>query len=278
MNLGIALTDTAAVDIPTVARKAEEYGFDSLWTPEHLVYPVREEDAGLPPGGFPDMAKMMDPFMVLSAAAAVTDRIMLGTGVCLVPQRHPLLTAKMVSSLDVLSKGRFLFGIGAGWLEPEARIFGADFPHRWAQTRDFVLAMKAWWSNDRASYRGSHANFEEVWRYPQPVQSPHPPILIAGVREKVTERIVDYGDGWIPMAGSIEPKDLETGRKNIEQALRDAGRDTSKFTVTVYSAKPDRERNRDYADAGADRIVHFVSGGKTERTLDSMERIAELIP
>jgi len=204
MHIGIALTDAARVDIPAVAQRAESLGFESIWAPEHLVYPVREEDGDLPEGSYPDMAKTLDPFVVLAAAAAATQRIMLGTGVCLVPQRHPLLTAKLVSSLDAVSRGRFLFGIGAGWLEAEARLFGADFPRRWSQTRDYIHAMKAWWAAPRASYRGEFAEYGEVWRYPEPTRPPHPPILIAGAQEKLTSRIVEYGDGWIPAAWRID--------------------------------------------------------------------------
>ncbi len=277
MHIGIALTDAARVDIPAVAQRAESLGFESIWAPEHLVYPVRAEDGDVPEGSYPDMAKTLDPFIVLTAAAAVTERIKLGTGVCLVPQRHPLLTAKLVSSLDAVSRGRFLFGIGAGWLEAEARLFGADFPRRWSQTRDYIHAMKAWWAAPRASYRGEFAEYGEVWRYPEPTRPPHPPILIAGAQEKLTARIVEYGDGWIPVAWRIEPGELEGRRKSIEAALKEAGRDTGEFTVTIFGAKPDPEINRAYAGGGADRVVHFVRGGATERTLEKLEQYAELI-
>ena len=278
MATGIALTDLANVDIAEIARKAEAAGFDSIWAPEHLAYPVREEDGVIPDGTYPGMATMLDPFVVLSAMAAATVRIKLGTGVCLVPQRHPLLTAKLVSSLDTISKGRFLFGIGAGWLEPESRMFGGDFSRRWSQTSDYIKAMKVWWASPHSSYQGSFVNYDEVWRYPEPAQKPHPPILIAGVQEKVTERIVAYGDGWIPMAGRIDPNELETARKAIEAALDAAGRDISSFSVTVYGAKPDREQSQTYLDAGADRVVHFVQGSDTEGTLKSLDRLAEMIP
>lgn len=275
MQIGIALQDTARIDIGAVAARAEALGFESVWVPEHTAYPVEPGRMPEPGEEWPDMARVIDPFVALAAAAAATRTVRLGTGVCLVPQRHPLLTAKAVASLDAVSGGRFLFGVGAGWLESESRLFGVDFPRRWSQTRDYLRAMKAFWQNPRAEYHGPYADFPEVWGYPPPVQRPHPPILVAGVREGVAERIVTEGDGWIPIPRRIDPPQLEIRRIEIENAMGAAGRDLSRFTVTVYGARPDRDLNHEYAAAGADRLVHFLPAGPdTGEALEHLERLA----
>ena len=163
MKIGIFSFETGySLDTAVLAKRAEELGFESFWVPEHAVIPVKTARpfAGSPDGIIPDhYAQIVDPFVALARASAVTQTIKLGTGVCLVPERNPLLLAKEIATLDHFSGGRFIFGIGAGWLQEETEIMGGNFPHRWTQTRDAILAMKELWTKDEAEYHGEYYDF-----------------------------------------------------------------------------------------------------------------------
>src|SRR5579863_1460558 len=185
MNVGVSMFCTGyTIGIVELAQRVEQLGFAALFVPEHPAVP---KDAATPfPSGGPiprQYKEVIDPFVGLAAAAAVTTRIRLGTGICLVPQRNPLLTAKETATLDMLSGGRFEFGIGAGWLKEEIELFGADFPHRWTQTREYIEAIKACWGPDPAEYHGKYADFGPIHLFPKPTQQPHPPILIGGASD-----------------------------------------------------------------------------------------------
>ncbi len=206
MKFGLSMfsTDTSATPAD-VARAVEAQGFESYWVSEHSNMPVATE---FPlPGPIPrEYSSMLDPFVALTAAATVTSRIKLGTAICLLTQRDPINCAKLVASIDHLSNGRMLFGIGAGWNEPEMRNHGTDPATRFRLMRERVGAMKALWTNDEAEYHGRLVDFEPTWQWPKPVQKPHPPILVAGAGPNVLKRVVAYGDGWIP---SVTPVALE---------------------------------------------------------------------
>ena len=202
MKVGIStfLTDYS-IDVATLAARAEEYGFESLWLPEHPVLPVNAQTPwpGASDGVIPRYyADIVDPFVALARASAVTSSLKLGTGVCLLPERSPLLLAKEVATLDMYSQGRFLFGIGAGWLREETEMMGGDFPHRWSQTRESVLAMKQLWTSTESEYHGNFYDFPPVYSFPRPTQRPHPPVYLGGMAANVFKRVVDYGDGWMP--------------------------------------------------------------------------------
>ena len=207
MKIGICrLMTEYCFDVITLARKLEALGFESLWAPEHGAIPL-DCKTGVPASaekGVPIIYQhghinhIMDPFAWLGAVAAATERLKLGTGICLVPERDPIHTAKQVATVDGLCGGRFQFGIGAGWLRGESEVFGVDFPRRWSQTRDYMLAMKSLWGEEISEYEGEYVRFPKLVCSPKPVQRPHPPILIAGEGERCMERIVDYGDGWVP--------------------------------------------------------------------------------
>lgn len=290
MKTGVCLLMTDySFDVIQLARKVEQLGFESLWAPEHGVIPV-EFDSEVPSSeqsGVPviyqhgNINQIMDPFVWLGAAAAATSKIVLGTGICLVPERDPIHTAKQVATVDRLCGGRFVFGIGAGWLKGESEVFGVDFPRRWSQTRDCVLAMKNLWGRDISEYHGAYVDFPPLVCNPKPLQQPHPPILIAGEMEKSAARIVEYADGWIPRVRDTsvyaDPAKLERARGNIEGMFRAAGRDPAAFTVTAWDAPPDREQNRRYFEAGADRVVHIVITGEEAATLAELERLAERV-
>src|SRR3954464_11047749 len=188
-----------AVDPVTLGRMAEERGFESLWFPEHTHIPV-SRDTPYPAGGeLPDMYwHTHDPFVSLAAVAATTERIKVGTGICLIVERDPITTAKEVASIDQLSGGRFLFGIGAGWNREEMATPGTDASRRFGLMRERVEAMKAIWTQDEAEYHGEHVDFDPIWAWPKPAQKPHPPILVGGKGERVIDRVVRYGDEWMP--------------------------------------------------------------------------------
>ena len=208
MNIGISLfSGRQPLDAAVVAQKAEALGFDSLWLGEHPVIPVHGTSSapGTSGGSIPDFySRLVDPFVALARASAVTTRLKLGTGITLVPERNPLLLAKEVATLDYFSKGRFLFGIGAGWNKEETELMGGNFAHRWTQTREAIEAMKALWSNEAAEYHGTYYDFPLVRSFPRPVQQPHPPILLGGVAQQVFKRTVAYGKGWMPTRSTPE--------------------------------------------------------------------------
>ena len=282
MKIGLSVLATSyTVDIAEVAKRAEELGFDSLWLPEHPVFPVQTRstrpgrDGPLPAW----MADQIDPFVALARASAVTRSLKLGTGVCLVPERNPLLLAKEVATLDMCSSGRFLFGIGAGWLREESEIMGADFPHRWSQTRESVMAMKELWTKPEAEFHGRFYDFPPVRSAPRPVQRPHPPVLIGSRAPKVFERVVDWADGWIP--NRITPEQVEEGRRALDDLAKKASREPSSIEVTVYGQRADVDDLRGFVDAGADRIVvpgdPWVGRSDDVDALADLDRIAEAV-
>jgi probable F420-dependent oxidoreductase len=216
------IADLFTGDPAVIAKRAEELGFDSYWLPEHAAIPQGSEDVypGKVEGGSaPDyLFKMPDPLIGLSRAAAVTSTINLGTGVALVPERHPVLAAKEIASLDHYSKGRFIYGIGAGWNEAECTMMGGDFAHRWAQVKEYIFAMKSLWTGEYASAEGKYANFPSSVCRPTPWRKPHPPIMLGSIGSpNVYRRVAQWGDGWLPFV--INPQEVADGRAEILTAL-----------------------------------------------------------
>ena len=205
MKVGVSTVfNSNSTNVAGIAQKAEDLGFDSFWLPEHPIIPVHTTSkyGGTPDGSIPPfMADMGDPFIGLAMASATTSRIKLGTSICLVPEHSPLVQAKQIAALDHHSGGRFLFGIGAGWLREETEIMGGDFDHRWTQTRESIEVMKALWTQDEAEYHGAYYDFPALKVFPKPAQKPHPPVFLGGNARNVFRRIVAYGDGWFPGAG-----------------------------------------------------------------------------
>ena len=273
MKVGVFIPSTdETIAVPTLARRVEALGFESFWAPEHPAVPARLDSQAAEQGEMPDFfRKIMDPFLCLTAAAAVTERIRLGTAVCLVPERHPLMTANEVATLDVISGGRFEFGVGAGWIRNEGEVFGTDWKRRWKQTRDYIQAMKACWAASPATYQGSHANFTDMIVEPKPRQRPHPPVLIAGELARAAERVASYGDGWIPRFTELNgPAAIEAGRRRIEELCRDRGRDPASLTVTLFGCNPKRELHRDFENAGVDRIIQVLRISSPDKTLERL--------
>src|SRR3989440_6176483 len=280
MNIGVSIPLPAyLVDPAFMARRAESLGFESFWCAEHPFIPVKTASRfpSSPDGVIPETySHFVDPFVALACAAGATTRIKLGTSIVLVPERHPLLLAKEVSTLDVFSGGRFLFGIGAGWLREETEIMGGDFDHRWTQTRESVLAMKELWTKPEAEFHGKYYKFPAVKSNPKPAQKPHPPVLLGGAAKNVLQRVVAWGDGWLP--NRITPEQVRESRVTLDRLAKDAGRDPARLTISVFGQPPDRDLIRRYLDAGATRVIVRPESMKTDAEMAAqLTRIAEAV-
>jgi probable F420-dependent oxidoreductase len=280
MNIGISVPLPAYhVDVGFMAKKAEELGFESFWCAEHPFITVHTTSRfpGSEDGIIPESySHFVDPFVALARASGATKTIKLGTGIVLVPERHPLLLAKEISTLDLFSGGRFLFGIGAGWLREETQIMGGDFDHRWTQTRESILAMKELWTKPAAEFHGKYYDFPLVKSFPKPLQKPHPPVLLGGSAKNILERIIAWGDGWLP--NRVTPDKLREGRATLDRLAKDAGRDPSKITISVHGQPADRDLLRRFHDAGANRVIVRPPVVKTESEMGTeLSRIADAV-
>jgi probable F420-dependent oxidoreductase len=272
VDFGVMMFPTDyAVAPDEIARMAEERGFESLLFPEHTHIPaIRETE--YPAGGElpPEYSHTHDPFVALTAAAAATERIRVGTGICLVIQRDPIITAKQVASLDQLSGGRFLFGIGAGWNAEEMEDHGTDPGQRFGVMRERIEAMKAIWTEEEASYHGRYVDFDRIWSWPKPAQQPHPPIIVGGNGERVLDRVIAYGDEWMPnRIESVEELGERIDRLNAMAA--DAQRPIPK--VGLYAAPAKAEEIGLYEGVGVSRYVFYVppvSRDEAEARLDQL--------
>src|SRR5229473_4183956 len=234
MQVGAAMFFTDySMGAADLAQALEARGFESVWAPEHSHIPTSRRSPYQAGGELPKpYYDVMDPFVTLSAAAAVTKTIKLGTGVCLITQRDPIQTAKLVASLDRLSGGRFLFGIGGGWNAEEMADHGTDFKARWRVLRERVLAMKEIWTQEEAEFHGEFVNFDRIWSHPKPVQKPHPPILMGGDGPTTFDRVVEFADGWMPLARSGRNPAEKIGL--LRQRAEKAGRDPKSISVTIF--------------------------------------------
>jgi probable F420-dependent oxidoreductase len=280
MKIGITLPLPAYnVDVALIAREAEALGFESIWCAEHPIIPVHttEPFPYSPDGLVPDLySHMVDPFVALARASGVTTTIKLGTSIVLVPEHNPLMMAKQVSTLDLFSGGRFLFGIGAGWLREETEIMGGDFDHRWTQVRESVEVMKELWTKEEAEFHGRYYDFPPVKLNPKPAQRPYPPILLGGSAKNVFRRVVAWGDGWLP--DQVTPAQVEEGRAALAALAAKAGRDPASISVSVYRKPPDLNVIRAYHDAGAERVMIERVPMNTEQEMsEALERIADAV-
>ena len=279
-NVGISVPLPAYwVDVAYMARKVEELGFESFWCAEHPFIPVDSTSRfpGTSDGVIPETySHFVDPFVALARASGVTKRVKLGTGIVLVPERNPLLLAKEVATLDLFSGGRFLFGIGAGWLREETEIMGGDFDHRWTQTRESVLAMKELWTKPESEFHGKYYNFPLVKSFPKPAQKPHPPVLLGGAAKNVLERVATWGDGWLP--NRITPDKLRQSRSKLDRLAKAAGRDPASITISVHGQPAERDLIKRLLDAGATRVIVRPATVKTDREMGAeLTRIAEAV-
>ncbi|HEU4430022.1 MAG TPA: LLM class F420-dependent oxidoreductase [Myxococcota bacterium] len=275
MHYGLTMFPTDySIQPAELAREAEARGFESLWFPEHTHIPVERKSPW--PGG-PELPKMYydvyEPFVALAAAAAATTRIKLATGICLVVQRDPLQTAKSVATLDRVSNGRFLFGIGAGWNAEEMANHGTAFKTRLSLMRERVLAMKELWTKSKPEFHGKFVEFAPVMTWPKPLQKPHPPIHVGGGFPKAVERAIDYGDGWMPIFGRDE---IVERIPEVRERVRAAGRDPEKFEISIFAAPPQADLLARARDAAVTRCVFGLPPAKQEDVLPLLDRYAEL--
>jgi probable F420-dependent oxidoreductase len=262
-----------------LARLLEERGFESLWAPEHTHIPANRRSPW--PGG-PELPKdywhTYDPFVALTAAALVTERLKLGTGICLMVQRDPITTAKEVASLDLLSNGRVLFGIGGGWNAEEMEDHGTSFKLRWRVMRERILAMKEIWTQEEAEFHGRYVNFDKLWAYPKPVQQPHPPVIMGGDAPTTFDRVIEYCDGWMPIYGRLRPgPSLPDKIGELRRRAQEAGRDPASISVSVYGARPDAETIEKLAAAGVERAVLPLPSAARDVVEPLLDRYAALL-
>ena len=279
MSIGTSIPLPAyTLDPAFMARKAEELGFESIWYAEHPVVPVTSASPFPSTGGeIPESySHFTDPYIALARASAVTATIKLCTGITLIPERNPLLLAKEISALDRYSDGRFVLGIGTGWLREETEIMGGDFDHRWTQTRESLEVMKELWTKEEAEYHGRYFDFPPVKSYPKPVQTPHPPILIGGLARNVLRRVVAHADGWLP--NRVTPSQVADSRAQMDAMAAEAGRDPSSLNISVYGQEPDRALIQSFLDAGANRVVIRPEFCDNEEDMGrELERIADVV-
>ncbi|MBI1847473.1 MAG: LLM class F420-dependent oxidoreductase [Candidatus Rokubacteria bacterium] len=273
---GIAMFPTDyAVRPDDLARALEERGFESLWVPEHTHIPTSRRSPW--PGGADlprDYWHTHDPFVALTAAASVTKRLKLATGICLVVERDPITTAKEVASLDFLSNGRFIFGIGGGWNAEEMEHHGTGFKTRWRLMRERVLAMKELWTKDEAEFHGEFVNFDRSWAWPKPVQKPHPPILMGGDGPTTFDRVLDYADGWMPIGARAA--DLGEKIQRLRERATKAGRDPKSIPITVFGVRPEKAAVDRLAAWGVERVVFFVPSAGADTVLPLLDTYASL--
>lgn len=265
-----------SIDPVQLAREVEARGFHSLYIPEHTHIPAsRRTPLPIGDGTLPEEYKRtVDPFVALGAAAAVTSRIKLGIGVCLVAQRDPIVTAKAVATLDRIANGRFVFGIGFGWNREEMESHGVDFRRRRARVREHVLAMQRLWTDERASFDGEFVRFEDSWSWPKPLQQPRPPILIGGAAgPKLFAHIAEYADGWIPIGGA----GVREAMQDLRRAMEQAGRDPATLHVVPFGSIPDPGKLDYYASIGVTEVVVRVPCAPADVVLPLLDEYAALL-
>lgn len=279
MHIGISVPLPAyTIDPAFMAKTAEALGFESIWYAEHPAVPVHSDSPFPATGGeIPwTYSHFTDPYIALARASGVTSTIKLGTGITLVPERNPLLLAKEIASLDLFSGGRFLFGIGTGWLREETELMGGDFAHRWTQTREAIEVMKELWTHEEAEYHGRYFDFPPVRSFPKPAQKPHPPIIIGGMAKNVLRRVVAHADGWLPNRAT--PAEVESSRGELDTLAKAAGRDPRSISISVYGQAPDRTLVQALLNAGADRVVVRPEHVATEAEMgEQLERMAAAV-
>src|SRR5437667_9392099 len=281
MEIGASIFFTDySISPAELAPALEERGFDSLWVAEHSHIPVERRFS--PPGTTGELGRqyydVMDPFVTLSAAAAVTSRLKLGTGVCLVIQRDTIQTAKLVASLDQVSNGRFLFGIGCGWNAEEMEDHGTVYETRTKKMREQIEAMKEIWTKDKPEFHGEVVSFPPMMTWPKPVQKPHPPIIVGGAFRLAARRAIRYGDGLLPAAPSAGSGSPEDFMPRLRQMAEEAGRDPQSLSVTLGGAPEDIDVLKRNCDLGVSRMTVRLPPVKGGEILPILDRLAKLIP
>jgi probable F420-dependent oxidoreductase len=277
MHIGVCIFATDySIRIDELAREAEARGFESLWVPEHTHIPTSRRTPFA--GGDPlprEYSHTHDPFVALMAAAAATTRLMVGTGICLIIERDTIVTAKCVASLDALSGGRFLFGIGGGWNVEEMENHGTVFKTRFKRLREQVLAMKEIWTKDEAEFHGDFVRFDPIWAWPKPVQKPHPPVLLGGESGYTLQRIVDFCDGWFPRGRASDR--ILPGLADLRARAERAGRDPKTISTSVFGAPADQSTLDRWAEAGVTRGILRLPSESRDTVLPLLDQWVKLL-
>ena len=284
MDIGVLVFLTEQTGEPgAIAAEAEALGFESLWIGEHLVIPVhsttyypRSADGKVPE----HYAHWAESFVALSAAARATSRIRLGTGVCLLPERNVIATAKAAATLDLYSQGRLILGVGAGWFEEEAQIMGVNFKRRWRHLRESVEALRELWTKDEASYAGEFINFPPVKLFPKPVQKPTPPILLGAHDIRYApKRVARFADGWCP--ANLTPDQAKETVPEIRRLAQEAGRnpDDLEFSVILLAQNggPDIDTMKRYQEAGVTRLIVIAQGSEAGSGVEAVKRLTPVV-
>ncbi len=275
IGAGMFATDYA-IRPDELARELEQRGFESLWLPEHTHIPASRRSP-YPGGG--DLPKEYwhthDLFIALTAAALATKRLRVAAGICLIIERDPIIMAKEVASLDMLSGGRLIFGIGGGWNAEEMENHGTNFKKRWRVLRERVLAMKEIWTKEEAEFHGEFVNFDKIWSYPKPVQKPHPPILMGGDGPTTFDRVLEFCDGWMPLG--YRPINMGQKIADLKQRAEKAGRDSKSISISVFGANPQQATIDELTKAGVQRAVFMLPAAPRDTVLPIMDKYAALI-
>ena len=261
-----------------LARAVEDRGFDILWAPEHSHIPLSRKTPFVMGGDLPKRYyDTMDPFVTLTVAAMATKTLKIGTGVCLIAQRDPIQTAKLVASIDQISGGRFVFGVGNGWNQDEMENHGTVFTSRHKLARERIEAMKAIWTQDRAEYHGEFVNFDPMMSWPKPVQKPYPPILVGGAFPYSARRAVRYGDGWMPQVTDYAKTPLLELIPRFRQMAAENGRDPAALEISIGGQRPEVDLIKQYQDAGVNRVSCSLESDKAPAILPILDQWAEII-
>jgi len=278
MKIGaFAFTTDQGIQPAELARELEARGFESFWVPEHTHIPASRRTPYPGGGDLPERyRRALDPFVALAVAAAVTQRLLLATGVCLVVERDPIVTAKEVATLDWTSGGRFLFGVGGGWNREEMRNHGTDPATRWGLMRERILAMKEIWTRDEAEFHGRFVDFGPIWSWPKPVQRPHPPVLVGGDGATTFDRVVEYGDGWVPIVRPGGPAPFEERVADLRRRCEEAGRAPVPITAFAWQRVEDEDLEA-HERLGVERVIVPLPAVDRDRTLHVVERYTPLV-
>ncbi len=281
MEFGVTMFPTDFSMGPAdLAMAVEERGLDALFIPDHTHIPAGSDEAfriadKMPP----DYSHNIDMFIGLAAAAAVTKRIRLGTGICLVVERDPIITAKEVASIDHISGGRVDFGVGGGWNRPEMENHGGQWAKRFKLMRERCEAMREIWTQEKASYHGEFVNFDNIWSWPKPAQKPHPRIFIGGDAPSTLDRVMRYGDGWIPMLADHPEHDRWNERlammRELRQRTDDAGREP--MPITTFGTPRDPARVEQLREAGVNRCIFGLKSAPADDVLRRLDRLVEFL-
>jgi probable F420-dependent oxidoreductase len=279
MHFGLTIFATDySIPPHELAKEAEARGFESLWLPEHTHIPANRRTPYPAGGDLPEEYwHTLDPFSALAAAAAVTSKIKLATGICLLIERDTIVTAREAATVDHLSGGRLIFGVGGGWNAEEMENHGTVFKTRFKKLKEQVAAVRAIWRDKEASYNGEFVNFEPIWCYPKPVQKPGPPVILGGMSYAAIDRVIDYADGWLPIDAGMGPDALGPLIGEFERRVAASGRTRDALPISVYGAPQNPEALDKYRNLGVARVIFRLRAEGRDVILPKLDRLSKLI-